>query len=158
MWMAPCREPGCFCASLFCFPCVGYHLRRRVLYNDLRNYLCCGGYCPCSGKMCEQNCPHVCLAMEVTLCYAQSVFVTRFMIQDEMHIQNTQCDNCIIVRGKIVLSCLLSIATSCGNENIVLSITRDCSSTIYLYKHSTGNCLRVTVALMHFAVCCNLCE
>ena len=79
--------------------------------TDLRSYLCCGGYCPCSGRMGESSCPWLCLAMEVTLCYPQSVFVTRFMIQDEMRIGNTQCDNCII--GTVIalqyLACIFQI-------------------------------------------------
>ena len=48
----------------------------------------------------ESSCPWLCLAMEVVLCYPQSVFVTRFMIQDEMRIGNTQCDNCLVVRRR----------------------------------------------------------
>lgn len=59
----------------------------------------------------ESSCPWLCLAMEVTLCYPQSVFVTRFMIQDEMRIGNTQCDNCII--GTVIalqyLACIFQI-------------------------------------------------
>lgn len=31
---------------------------------------------------------------QVTCCFAQSVASTRWGIQDEMHLQNTQCDNC----------------------------------------------------------------
>ena len=116
MWQAPCKAPGCCLASVFCPPCVAYHIRRRVLYNDLRSYLCCGGYCPCSGRMCESSCPWLCLAMEVTLCYPQSVFVTRFMIQDEMRIGNTQCDNCII--GTVIalqyLACIFQIIGTFG--------------------------------------------
>jgi hypothetical protein len=34
--------------------------------------------------------------MEVTCCFAQSVASTRWLIQDELRIQTTQCDNCII--------------------------------------------------------------
>lgn len=35
-------------------------------------------------------------APQVTLCFAQSVASTRFMIQDEMRLETTPCDNCII--------------------------------------------------------------
>jgi hypothetical protein len=34
--------------------------------------------------------------LEVTCCFAQSVASTRWAIQDELRIQTTQCDNCII--------------------------------------------------------------
>ena len=30
--------------------------------------ICCAGHCPCSGKMKEQECPEVCLGLEVCLC------------------------------------------------------------------------------------------
>lgn len=126
---APCKQPCCCLTSAFCPPCVSYALRRRVLYNDLRSYLCCGGYCPCSGRMCESSCPWLCLALEVTLCYPQSVFVTRFMIQDEMQIHNTQCDNCLI--GTVIvlqyISCILQCA-ACITGNDELEIVADAFS------------------------------
>lgn len=57
---------------------------------------CCNGDWPCSGRCNEQSCPECCLATETVLCFAQSVASTRWMVQDEMHLRNTQCDNCII--------------------------------------------------------------
>lgn len=44
----------------------------------------------------EQSCPEFCLVMEVCFCFAQSVASTRWLLQDEMRIANTKCDNCII--------------------------------------------------------------
>lgn len=91
-----CTNPGaCLCAVL-CPPCMSYHLRRRALYNDMSRYQCCGGYLPCSGQCGETACPELCLACEVLCCFPNSVAVTRFLIQDEMQIGNTQCDNCLI--------------------------------------------------------------
>lgn len=62
----------------------------------MSRYICCNGDCPCSGRMGEQSCPEFCLVMEVCFCFAQSVASTRWLLQDEMRIANTKCDNCII--------------------------------------------------------------
>lgn len=91
------RFQGCF-VSIFCNCCASYALRKRTLYDDMSRYICCGGHCPCSGKMNEESCPELCLCLETVCCFAQSVASTRFMIQDEMHLENTQCDNCLVVR------------------------------------------------------------
>ena len=88
---------GCF-VSIFCNCCASYAMRKRTLYNDMSRYICCGGHCPCSGKMNEDQCPEFCLCLETVCCFAQSVASTRFMIQDEMHLENTPCDNCLVVR------------------------------------------------------------
>jgi len=93
------RAPGYCCFTLWCSWCASYQLRKRVLYGDMSRYLCCGGMMPCSGRCGESNCPEFCLAVEVCCCFAQSVASTRWMIQDEQHLQNTQCDN---VRGTCV--------------------------------------------------------
>ena len=49
--------------------------------------------------------------MQAWLCFPSSVMVTRSMIQDEMQIHNTKCDNCLI--GTMVclqyLNCLCCI-------------------------------------------------
>ena len=59
-------------------------------------YICCNGTCPCSGRCGEQKNPQCCLCLEVTCCFAQSVAATRWLIQDELRLQTTSCDNCII--------------------------------------------------------------
>jgi hypothetical protein len=51
---------------------------------------------PCSGKFKESECPELCLGLEVTCCFANSVVSTRYLIQDTMIVQNTECDNCLI--------------------------------------------------------------
>ncbi|KAI3936265.1 hypothetical protein MKW92_029593 [Papaver armeniacum] len=97
--------PYC-CMALWCGPCVSYMLRKRAIYNDMRRYVCCAGYLPCSGRCGESKCPEFCLATEVCLCFGNSVASTRFLLQDEFNIQTTQCDNCIIGL------CLYAVATS----------------------------------------------
>ncbi|CAH1424798.1 unnamed protein product [Lactuca virosa] len=102
--------PYC-CFALFCGPCASYLLRKRALYGDMSRYRCCGGYMPCSGKCGERKCPKFCLCAEVFFCFGNSVASTRFMLQDEFHIQTTKCDNCII--GCMVclqqIACIFSI-------------------------------------------------
>lgn len=68
----------------------------RALLLTWRRYLCCNGDWPCSGRCGEQSCPQCCLATEVIVCFPQSVASTRWMLQDEMRLRNTECDNCII--------------------------------------------------------------
>lgn len=60
----------------------------------------------------NQNCPEFCLGLEVFCCFAQSVASTRWLVQDELGIKNTSCDDCII--GTMIaaqyLACVCSIA------------------------------------------------
>eukprot|EP00899_Mesostigma_viride_P025322 jgi/Mesvir1/5975/Mv00729-RA.1 len=113
----PIRQCPFFCLAVFCGPCVSYKIRQRVLYNDMSRYVCCGGFCPCSGKMKEQECPECCLCLEVWCCFAQSVASSRFMIQDELRVQTSKCDNCII--GTMVffqyLACVCHIVACLTN-------------------------------------------
>lgn len=120
--MATCADPGFCCVSAFCSCCVSYHLRKRVLRGDMSRYLCCNGDWPCSGRCGEQSSPELCLCLEVSCCFAQSVASTRWAIQDEMHLQNTKCDNCII--GTMIfaqyLACICWLA-ACISGNDVLN-------------------------------------
>jgi hypothetical protein len=113
--------PPVFCTSLFCGWCVSYYLRRRALRGDMTRYLCCNGDWPCSGRCGEQKCPAFCLCMEVVLCFPQSVASTRWMLQDEMRLRNTKCDNCII--GTLFVSRYLACICWCaavvsGNDTL----------------------------------------
>lgn len=78
----------------------------------LCRYVCCNGAFPCSGRCGEQSCPEYCLCLEVCCCFAQSVATTRWMIQDELRVSTTKCDNCLI--GFMIfmqyLACLCQIA------------------------------------------------
>lgn len=51
------------------------------------------------------------MLVQVFFCFPINVSSTRFMIQDQMRIQNTQCDNCLIGTMLICnyLACLCSI-------------------------------------------------
>ena len=72
-----------------------------------------------------------CPPLQVFFCFAQSVASTRWAIQDEMHLQNTQCDNCLI--GTMIalqyLACICDVrvqrvglggsaATSCTHRTL----------------------------------------
>eukprot|EP00798_Chlamydomonas_sp_ICE-L_P023030 gene23030-30224_t len=90
------QRPGYCCYATWCCYCASYQLRKQALYGDMTRYTCCNGMFPCSGRCGEKKCPRCCLCVEVTLCFASSVAATRFMIQDELRIKNSKCDNCII--------------------------------------------------------------
>ncbi|TYI91102.1 hypothetical protein E1A91_D03G168000v1 [Gossypium mustelinum] len=102
-------------------PCASYLLRRRALYNDMKRYKCCAGYMPCSGKCKENKCPEFCLCTEVFCCFGNSVASTRFLLQDELNIQTTECDNCIIAFMLCLqqVACIFSfVAMIIGNDEI----------------------------------------
>lgn len=108
-------SPGYCCYSIWCPWCASYQLRKRALYGDMSRYLCCAGYLPCSGRCGEAKCPSCCLCLEVCICFNQSVASTRWMLQDEMHLSNTKCDNCIIATTVFFqyLSCIFSCIALC---------------------------------------------
>ena len=125
-----------FClGATLCAPCASYHLRKRALQNDLSQYLCCQGHMPCSGCFQEQKCPELCLALETTLCFANSVVSTRYLLQDSMIIQNTECDNCLV--GFLVCMEQLACIFRCAGEisgspaleeaGILLTLGADCT-------------------------------
>ncbi|CAI5481131.1 unnamed protein product [Closterium sp. Yama58-4] len=106
MWQAPAKELPFCCIATWCSPCASYYLRDRVLYGDMSRYQCCGGFLPCSGHCGESKCPKFCLGMEVCLCFPSSVAATRFLIQDQLNIMNSKCDNGILA----FLVCLEQLA------------------------------------------------
>ena len=114
-------SPGYCCFSLWCSCCASYSLRKRALHGDMTRYLCCGGYLPCSGRCGEQKCPEFCLGVETFLCFSQSVASTRWMIQDEMQLMNTKCDNCLIATAVALqyISCIFSIVACFINNDAV---------------------------------------
>jgi len=106
---------GFCCYAFWCGPCASFQLRRRALYNDMSRYLCCAGYLPCSGRCGESRCPNFCLGVEVCLCFSNSVASTRWLLQDEQHLSNTKCDNCIIATTVAIqyISCIFSLLAIC---------------------------------------------
>ena len=119
-WAVPLMEAtgastGFCCYALWCGPCASYGLRKRALYNDMSRYLCCAGYLPCSGRCGEQRCPSFCLGVEVCLCFSNSVASTRWMLQDQMTLSNTKCDNCIIATTVFLqyVACIFSLLAIC---------------------------------------------
>jgi hypothetical protein len=78
---APIYRPISCCASMTCLPCGQWHLRRKVLNNDMSKYKlwqgyhdgpqCCARRCPGSfitieaGTYGEQDCPNFFLCLEV---------------------------------------------------------------------------------------------
>eukprot|EP00775_Hariotina_reticulata_P001270 gene1270-1610_t len=137
-WQLPlteaCRRPGFCCFAMLCSYCASYTLRKQALYGDMSRYICCNGDCPCSGRCGEQSSPECCLCMEVFFCFAQSVASTRWMIQDELRIQNTECDNCII--GTMIamqyLACCCSIAACLSGSDEINDLAQllDCVADV----------------------------
>lgn len=93
---------------------MSYQLRKRALGGTLANYTCCAGHMPCSGRMQEGNCPELCLGLEVGCCFANSVVSTRYLIQDQMIVANTDCDNCLV--GFLVAMEQLACIFRCAGE------------------------------------------
>ncbi|KAG2428689.1 hypothetical protein HXX76_011394 [Chlamydomonas incerta] len=126
------KRPGYCCFSLWCGYCASYGLRKQALHGDMSRYLCCNGMCPCSGRMGERKCPEFCLCMEVACCFAQSVATTRWMIQDELQVETTQCDNCII--GTMIalqyLSCICHILACFFDELHQVAQFVDCLADV----------------------------
>jgi len=117
---AAAGDDPCYCCYAFwCSCCASYSLRKRAIGGDMSRYICCAGYMPCSGRCGESKCPSCCLCAETFFCFAQSVMGTRWMLQDQMQIQNTKCDNCLI--GTMValqyVSCIFSVSN--GSRLIV---------------------------------------
>lgn len=94
------------------------------MYNDLTNYTCCNGDMCISGRMGEKSCPEFCLCVEAFCCFPSAVATSRFMIQDEQRVENTQCDNFII--GFMLclnqLACIFRIAALISQQDEIEQI------------------------------------
>lgn len=119
---APCASPGYCCYALFCPSCAAYS--QRVLQMGAAwpsQYTCCNGMTCISGKCGERSNPELCLACEVCCCFPNAVVTTRFMVQDEQRVMNTQCDNCLIgfmLITQQLAACLRCIAIISQNPDI----------------------------------------
>lgn len=131
---APLKKPAVCCAATLCGPCVSYYVRKRFLYGDMSKYVCCGGFMPCSGYCCEKQAPDLCLFLEACLCFSTSVATSRFLIQDDLRIANTECDNCLIATMLFLnqLACICQLAACLtGDEGLqdladAISFISDC--------------------------------
>ena len=76
----------------------------------MSRYRCCGGFHPCVGRCHEESCPQFCLCLEVSLCFSSSVLSTRYMIQHEHQIGNSECDDRLIclIAGCEIAACIVS--------------------------------------------------
>ncbi len=121
---APCRNPGFCLYAACCNVCVAYSQRKEILFNDLTNYTCCDGGMCISGRLGEKSCPEFCLCLEAFCCFPSAVATNRFMIQDEMRVENTKCDNFII--GFMLclnqLACIFRIAAMISGDDSIEQI------------------------------------
>merc|ERR1712060_647418 len=108
-----------------CAPCVSIYQRKRALAG--RPYICCGGHLPCAGRCAEGSCPDVCLCMEAFCCTPTSILVTRYQIQDDRGLQNTQCDNACMAFAACLayVSCILDLIACCVDSG-ELDAVRHC--------------------------------
>lgn len=98
---------------------TSYMMRRQALNNDMTRYSCCQGYICCAPDCVgESRCPELCLAVETLLCFPNSVLATRYYLQDQMVLQNTQCDNNLIAceMALVQLSCICDCAAIISSE------------------------------------------
>ena len=110
---APCNEPVCCLAGLFCPMCTAFSLRKEALGGSLEEYICCQGYFDCApcfraGTCGEQSSPEVCLCIESCCCTHFAAQATRFYIMDTRQIMPDPVDNQII-RFHNCLQCLACI-------------------------------------------------
>ena len=111
----------------------------------MRRYSCCQGYhCFQPGCFHEDSCPEVCLLLESTFCFANSVLSTRSLVQDEMLVGNTSCDETLI--GIVVaieeLACLCRCAASLSGNHELHDLVCACMQTqhkIQLDARDSGN-------------------
>jgi hypothetical protein len=96
-------------------------VRGRAILYDWSRYECCAGMMPCSGNMGERHCPKLCLALEVCCCFSVAVQTTRMLIQDELQLRNSPCDNFII--GAMV--CLQYLSCVCDLVVCLVNSTTD---------------------------------
>lgn len=109
---APCADPGFCCYAFFCGQCAAYGQRKLQMGPAWPSqYTCCNGGTCISGRCGEQSNPELCLCCEVVCCFPSAMATTRFMIQDEQRVMNTQCDNCLI--GFMLLTQQIAFCLRC---------------------------------------------
>ena len=120
------ENPAFCCFAIFCSSCVSYTNRVEALHGDMRFYTCCQGLLPCSGRMGEDKCPEVCLCLETFCCFPNSVLATRYLLQDEMQLENTKCDNCLFD----TMVALQALACFCYIASIIEPGLRDVAAVV----------------------------
>ena len=120
---APCTEPGWFCCTFVCEPCVQYKLRTWALDENMAAYKCCQGYFdgPCfrAGGCGDEGNP-CCLVCEVVLCPCFAVQGTRFYVMDTRNIAPSGTDNKIIRFNNFlqITACLCQLC-GCDGADLV---------------------------------------
>ena len=110
---APCANPGIFCASYCCFPCLNYTLRQRAI-EDMNNYICCQGYanfmCFKAGTVGDQG-NSCCLCIESVCCAGLASSSTRQFVMDKYDLGSDPCDRKIIMCSNFMqmLACVCQI-------------------------------------------------
>lgn len=145
---APCKEPGCWCGSMFCCLCSQMLMRKKVLEhvhggtNWKDHYKCCQGYfggCCClqPGNMGDSSCPVPCLCLEVLLCAGPAASATSLVLREEYRlglddddVRLIRINNCIYC-ASILLSCL-TICVDSDALDCAAQCARVTSDTLFL--------------------------
>jgi len=109
---ACCKDPLYCIYALWCGCCAAYQQRTRQMGAAWpREYTCCNDGSCISGSCGEESNPELCLCCEVFCCFPSAMATTRFMIQDEQRVMNTQCDNCLI--GCMIVTQQIALCVRC---------------------------------------------
>lgn len=142
----PCKEPGCWCASMLCL-CPGIMMMRHKALNHVdpgsgwSNYICCQGQfggCCCiqPGSLGEKTCPVPCMCLEAFCCTGPAVSATSNLIReryslglDEDDIRLIRCNNCLFFFS----ACLTCVAmfTECEGDDAAASIVNCISDVVF---------------------------
>jgi len=143
---APGADPLVCCAACVCVPCAQYYLRDKVLGGQMENYICCQGYYPACccfrpGHMGEQQCPHLCLALESIFCQSCAVSSSRLAVMDMYELQSDPMDRRIIRFN----NCIQMAACICDIIAIFMAQARDLAHILNLIAeivwYSTQACM-----------------
>lgn len=110
---APCAEPLIFVHAVLFPCCTAFALRDRVIDGDLARYRCCQGY----GRfmdMGEARCPRTCMVLESGLCFAASVYASRWAIMEKYGIRDARADRTFAAccAGSVAAASVASIVCS----------------------------------------------
>jgi hypothetical protein len=159
MCEAPCKDCNSF--GWFCYQCLPftcccaqYHLRKKLLNNDMSQYLCFQGQFECCcgaikpGQCYEKQCPEVMLCLESCCLNGLALSATRMNVMeqhnlrsDPMDVKLIRCNNCIQV-ASCVCDCIAII--SCKRD--FRNAARILDVISYIVYHTVSGCMTAQVA------------
>lgn len=139
------HETGFCCqCTMLCAPCTQFKLRKKVLNNNMDDYICCQGYvcgngcCGCKPGQCgERSCPECCLCVEVFCCNGFAVSASRQTVMDRYHLRPDPWDNRLIRCNNClqIFSFICHILAIIDNSFRDLARIIDCIADIFYYMY-----------------------